>query len=990
MVLNDALDHEGQPARRGEFRPRIVKGSPATIRAGCEIVLPLMEFNVLGHLMVARDGVAVPVRSATVGRLLAVLLCRPGRPLAVADLVQALWGEDPPSQARKGLQVYVHRLRRIVGDERIEYGSGSYRLAVEPDEVDALRFADLFAQARAASRQARPTEVSRRLREALLLWRGEPYAGVSAGPLVAGEVLRLTEQRLLAVEECVAAELDLGGHRELVGELAGLTKAHPYRERLRGQLMLALYRAGRTGEALGVFRETRALFVAELGIEPGATMQRLHEAILRNDGALDAAVLTGSGEADPVPTGLRVPYTFSVPRQLPADVSAFAGRTSHLKVLDGLLPGGSRVRTGGAVISAIAGTAGVGKTALAVHWARRVAEQFPDGQLHIDLRGYAPGPPVRPIEALSGFLRALGVPASHVPVDEAEAAALYRSLMADRRMQVVLDNASSEAQVRPLLPAGAGCLVLVTSRSRLGGLIARDGAHSLTVDVLSPAEAQALLADVIGHDRVHGEADAAAELAELCAYLPLALRIAAANLTYHPQRRIRDYLVELRRGDRLTSLQVGADATAAVRPAFDLSYRAISASAQRLFDLLGLVAGPDIATSAVVSLAGAESPPDPPSPASPPRAQVDGPLAELARAHLVTEHAPHRYTFHDLLRAYATEMAHSHNSDAARDAATGRLLDHYLHTAHAADLFLNPQRDPIRLTPHQAGVVADNIADREQALAWFAAEHRVLLAVIRQAAARGFDTHAWQLAWTLVTFLDQQGLWDDLVVTQTSALEAALRLDDRSAQATAHRLLGRAYARIGSYSDASAHLGHALGLSVELGDQSGQAHSHRALGHIFERQGMYPQALEHARHALELFKTAGHQYGQAATHNAIGWYHSHLGDYEQALAHCESALVLHREIGNRHGEAGTLDSLAYTHGRLGNSRQAIACYQQALDLYAELGDRYYTADTAVHLGDAHHAAGDPYAAREAWLRALPILEDLGHADADEVRAKLRS
>jgi tetratricopeptide (TPR) repeat protein len=605
----------------------------------------------------------------------------------------------------------------------------------------------------------------------------------------------------------------------------------------------------------------------------------------------------------------------------------------------------------------------------------------------VNLRGFDPtGSVMNPAEAVRGFLDAFGVPPQRIPASLDAQAGLYRSLLDGKRVLAVLDNARDADQVRPLLPGAPGCLALVTSRNQLFGLIASDGAHPIALDLLSAAEARLLLDRRLGPGRVAAEPDAVGEIITSCARLPLALAIVSARAATHPQfplTMLADQLRDARGGlDAFT----GDDATTDARAVFSWSYQRLRSDAATLFRLFGLHPGPDLATAAAASLAGI------------PVAQVRPGLAELIRAHLVTERTPGRYTFHDLLRAYATEQVHTHDTDTQRRAAIHRLLDHYLHTAHTAARLLSPTRDPIILAAPQPGVTPEHIADHQQAMAWFAVEHPVLMAAINQATNAGFDTHAWQLAWTLMTFLDRRGHWHDQAATQHAALDAARRLADPSAQANAHRELGRAYTSLGRDDDALTQLRHALDIYGQTGDRVGQARTHMNIHMVLERQGrhatalhaeaLYVEALHHVHRALGLFRAAGHRDGQATALNAIGWLHALLGDRQQALTYCQQALIILQELGNRFIEAATWDSLGYAH-HLGHHDQAVSCYQHALDLYRELGDRYSESETLIHVGTTHHATGNLSAARDAWQHALSILDDLDHPDADQVRVKLK-
>jgi tetratricopeptide (TPR) repeat protein/transcriptional regulator with XRE-family HTH domain len=697
----------------------------------------------------------------------------------------------------------------------------------------------------------------------------------------------------------------------------------------------------------------------------------------------DAFGLTGAerdqflSAAHPPPAAPSRPAS-TAPAQLPTDVAGFAGRTQALSQLDALLdaPAGQPTAV---VITAVSGTAGVGKTSLAVHWAHRVRDRFPDGQLYINLRGFDPsGAVMAAAEATRRFLDALQVPPQRIPADPSAQTDLYRTLLADRRMLVVLDNARDPDQVRPLLPGASGCFVLVTSRNWLTGLVAAEGAYPLLLDLVTPDEASDLLTRRLGRARVTAEPHAVDEIITRCARLPLALAIAAANAATHPHLPLTALADQLRhRRDRLDALSTGDTPTADVRAVFSWSYRALSDDAARLFRLLGLLPGPDISVAAVASLVAL------------PIERARSLVNELANAHLTVEHIPGRYTVHDLLRAYAADLAHTVDSDPQRHDATNRMLDHYLHVAHTADRLLSPTRDaPTTVTARQPGVALEELAGPEQALAWFTAEHVVLLAAVAHAAATGFDNHAWQLAWTLDTFLDRRGHWHDQVATTQAAVAAARRLGDLAAQGRAHRYLARAHIRLGRLDEAHTQLRHALDLNTEAGDRVGQAYVHHALAHLWERQGRHRDALGHAQQALDLYRAAAHLQGQALALNAVGWYHAHLGDNRQAVSCCDEALALFEKLGDRAGQAATWDSLGYAYHDGGDHTQAVTCYQRAIDLYRGLGDRYNVAATLANLGDTHHVIADSDAARTAWQHALDLLIELDHPDAEQVRTKL--
>jgi tetratricopeptide (TPR) repeat protein len=580
-----------------------------------------------------------------------------------------------------------------------------------------------------------------------------------------------------------------------------------------------------------------------------------------------------------------------------------------------------------------------------------------------------------PADTVRGFLDALGVPAEKIPIELDARAALYRTQLADKRMLVLLDNARDTGQVEPLLPGAPGCLVLVTSRNRLTSLTSAAGAHPLPLDLLTLDEARDLLARRLGPRRVAVEPDSVEAIIAACTRLPLALAIVAARAASHPRFPLAALAAELREARTRLDALTGDDPATDMRAVFSWSYQQLTDDAARLFRLLGLHPGPDISTPAAASLAGVDP------------ATVRPLLAELTRAHLVNEQQPGRYSFHDLLRAYAADLARTTDGD-DQQAAVQRMLDHYLHTAVTADQLLNPTRNLITLTPPRAGVTPEHHLDYEQAMTWFSVEHRVLLAAVNLAAGAGVDGHTWQLAWALADFLDRCGHWQDLAATQRAGLAAARRLADLTAQARVHIPLALAYTRLGRDDDAQTELQQALDLYNEVGDQVGQGYAHLNISRMLERRGRLATVLDHDLRALDLFRAAGQGPGEAHALNMVGWHLALLGDHERAVPYCEEALALLQALGDRAGQAYTLDSLGYVHHHLGHHTQAIVCYQHALDLLRDLGERYQEADTLTHLGDTHVTTGSASAARDAYHQALTILEDLDHPDADQVRTKL--
>lgn len=863
-----------------------------------------MEFRVLGTLEFRTDERDVELNAPRLRTLLAVLACHANQFVSAGLLSGALWADRAPKSPANALQVLVHRLRNAIGDAgRIRLGPAGYLLVVLPGELDSDRFEQLVDRARSSSS---PGEARELLREALRLWRGTPLSDLDI-PAVRNRIDEWCELRLAALEECVDIELTLGRHVELTRELPALVSENPVRERLRAQLMTALYRSRRQADALEVFDAGRRLLADELGVDPGAELRRLHAAILRVDPALDLPVRRPS----------------PVPQQLPADIAGFTGRADALKQLDAQLPGNNAV-----VISAIAGTPGVGKTALAIRWAHQVADQFPDGHLYVNLRGYAPSAPMRPIEALARFLRALGVEPEEVPADVEEAAASYRTLLYGRRMLVVLDNVSSVEQVRPLLPGAPRCLVLITSRNRLSGLIAKEGVRRLTLDVLTEAEACALLGGTLGYERVDTEPEATAELARLCGLLPLALRVAAAVLMDHPDRTVADYARELETGNRLTALEVDGDEHAAVRAAFDMSYATLPEETRRLFRLLSLV--PVVHVTADIAAALADTTP---------RHAVRL-LGRLAGACLIDEHLPGRYASHDLLRIYARDRAESEDTPLERERAVRRLHNHLLSTADAAATMLYGQMLRLPVPPDLPPPVA--FEDHSQASAWLEAEHANLVAVIRHAAEHGPRTEAWLLADTLRGYFALCADTTEWLIVAGAGLAAAERDDDVLAQAAAQL----------SLADARMY------------------------------QSQYTQAVRHYEKALDLYGQTGCLEGEAAVLSNLGIVYRELGQLQKAMQNFSDSLVLNRQVGRRPTEATCLDNLGAVYWELGRLHEAADHHTQALAIYRETGSRYGEAITSGNLGEVCHALGELDLAREHLERGLTIDREIGSRNSE--------
>ena len=659
------------------------------------------------------------------------------------------------------------------------------------------------------------------------------------------------------------------------------------------------------------------------------------------------------------------------PRQLPADLVSFTGRDGALAALDRLRrPAADQPA---APVLIVSGMAGVGKTTLVVHWAHRVADDFPDGQLYVNLRGFDPVRPALSVgQTARGFLDALGVPPARVPAEEDTQIALYRSTLADRRMLIILDNVSSAEQARALLPGAPRCLVLVTSRHQLTGLAATHGAQRLTLDVLSRPEARRLLARRLGAEVMASEAQAVETLIDACARLPLALAVAAARAAAGTGRPMAELVAEFSDGPaRLDALEIG-DVGTDVRAVFSWSYRRLAPPAARLFRLLGQHPGQSITAPAAASLAALSL------------AAVQPLLAELVAAHLVTEPAPGRFGLHDLLRAYAAELCTE--ADAAETVT--RILDHYAHTAHRAAMLADPHQLPLAFDPPLAGVVPEQQADGDRAKEWFAAEHEVLLAALAHGVERGLDRQVWLLAAGMSTFLDLGGHWHDWAAVLTAGLSAAQRLERLPEQTHMHRRLGMAYHRLGRRDDGDRQLQVALRLCETYGDRQELARIHIGLGIVRSGQGRFREALEHAGQAHGHAVAAGDLPARANILNGMAWCLVQLGEPRRALAECRRALTLFAGAEDRHGEAEAWDTRGLIYSELGDPGRAVESYLRALALFREIRARHPEGDTLHRLGDAQHARGEAAAALEAWQEALLILAELGHPDADQVRAKI--
>ncbi|MEH1123028.1 AfsR/SARP family transcriptional regulator [Micromonospora sp. CPCC 206061] len=931
-----------------------------------------MRIQVLGPVRAWRgdDELELELGPAAQRAVLGLLALACGQPLTRAQLVSGVWYDrEPPSTAANVIQTHVKHLRRLLEPGRRPHAPSAllrqvgdgYALQVPAAAVDVSRFRALTASAAVAQREGQLDRAAELLDEALGLWQGPPFADV---PALAShpKVVALAGERQAALDRYGEVKIAAGRAAEVLPALEEAAAEQPLDEAGQARLIRAYHAAGRRGQAFTAYHEARRRLADELGVAPGAELSAAHTLLLRDDAPVAAS-------AGPARRAAARPLR-PVPAQLPTDVPGFVGRAAELAQLGELLEA-SAVR-----ICVVSGTAGVGKTALAVRWAHDVAHRFPDGQLYVNLRGFDPGGvAMDPSEAVRRLLDALDVPPERIPSDLDSRSALYRSQLAGRRLLVVLDNARDPAQVRPLLPGAPGCAVVVTSRHQLSSLVAAEGAQHLPLDLLTASEAHDLLARRVGARRVAGEPSAVAEILARCSGLPLAVAVVAARAAVSRHLPFAALAEQFRGdGDCLDALTTG-DPSTDLRAVLSWSYRALVPEAARLFRLLGLHPGPDVSVPAAASLAARPAP------------QVRQLIAELVGANLLTEHTPGRYTSHDLLRAYASDLAERLDKERPRRAAIRRMVEHYLHSAYAADQQLDHGRARTILRAPTSGVVPEHPADLAEARAWFSAERAVLLGALERASTVS-STHEWQLASTLYTFMDRDGHWDDLAATQRAGVAAARRDGEVAAEAAARRFLARAHTRRRRFEDAHAELRRALDLYGQAGDRIGQGHTHLNLALLWDRLQRRHDALHHAQKALAVFEAAGDKHGRARALNATGWYHELLGDHRQALTYCRQALTQLQALDDVNGQAGTWDSLAHAHHGLGEHARAVTCYEHAIALYRRIGDQHLVAIVQSSLGETHEALGAHDKAREVWREALAILADVDHQEAETVRAKL--
>jgi DNA-binding SARP family transcriptional activator/tetratricopeptide (TPR) repeat protein len=920
-----------------------------------------VEIRLLGPVETWVDGRPLDLGYAQQRCVFAVLVADLKKVIPAGGLVGRVWGEDPPSSANAALYAHIARLRRVlegVSGITLARRAGGYVAEADPETVDLHRFRQLVVAARAADHGRAASLFD----QALDLWHGAPFADLTS-PWLDGLRDSLEAERMSAVLDRNEAYLHTGRHGELIGALTELCAAHPLDERLAGQLMRALYRSGRQADALGRYHQIRQVLTDELGIEPQPELRTLFEQVLHNDRALT-----------PVTPHRTRPQ--QVPAELPHNVSGFVGRESELARLRALVhPGGCAASQQVMSIVVIDGVAGAGKTALAVHFAHQIAREFPDGQLFLDLGGFGPRErPMTPSAALERLLESLGADSRHVPRYLSERSARYRSMLAGQRVLIVLDNAASAEQVRPLLPGEGDCLVVVTSRSALAGLVATEGAVRISLDVLSAGESVALLASAISARRVTLEPGAAVRLAGLCGHLPLALRIAAGRAATHPHHTLADLAAELQVEHQRLDL-LAADKVTSVRAAFRWSYRTLPVAAARTFRILGLHPGTDIDAAAAAALTA-----DP---------GVGARLDELATACLLQPSGKTRYRMHDLVKLYASERAQAEEDEVERAAAVDRLLAWYLHTADAADRMLIPGR---RRVPLDAAPVPTQLSfgTYHEALGWCDAERPSLVAITRLAEETGAHKTAWQLPVALWGYFMVRKPWSQWEVTNRIALAAARHLGDAFGEAYVLGSLAFVCLDQHRYREAIQNMSAALTWCRSSGDKWGAGIALLVLAMAFRQLGDQAAAIRSCHEALAIWRRMGDDWGAAHTLNNLGAIYRDRRRHDEAIDCLQEALEILAKAGDQWGQARTLTSIGSCLGDLGRHEEAIECLTQALRIRREITDQRGQAETLDQLAVVLLQTEAPVKARHAWRAALAIFEQLGDPQAETVRTRLRA
>jgi DNA-binding SARP family transcriptional activator len=900
------------------------------------------DFRVLGPVEATVGGKPVSVGGQPL-TLLAGLLVRANSTVSTDLIEYWLWDGDnsAPRRAKGAIQTYVARLRQALGADVVRTVAGGYLLNADQTSLDLLRFEALIARGTAAETAGDLTAAADLLTDALELWRGPALTGVTSDALHRDEVPRLSERRLDAWQLLADVRLALGDPP--VAELQRLTREHPLRERFAEQLVLGLFRAGRPADALAAYRQAAAALAEETGLDPGPALRSLHERVLAGDPGLD------------LPTRAPDAVGWVAPHQLPHDVAGFTGRDAELA---GLLAD----RPAGRAVVAVEGTAGVGKSALAVHAAHRLAADYPDGQVYLNLRGYGPGAPRDRRSSLELLLGSVGVGPDRMPPDTTAREALWRTRTAGRRMLVVLDNARCTTQVRPLLP-GAGSLVLVTSRAELRGLVAREGARRLSLARLTPGEARDLLAEAVGRERVAADPAGSEDFLRRCAYLPLAIRILGERASRYPDLSLTEFVSEVdAEGDGLARFDLTDDEETDLRAVFAPSYLALTDAAARLFRLLGAHPGPEFGLPVAAALL------------SVPPADARVLLGELVRAHLLEQRRPGRYEFHDLLREYATELLRAAPEGADADK---RVLTWYVGAAVAAFVRLPP---PASLAGIEVPPAVE-IADQAEATAWFDHEWTNLVAAVRHAYATGHDRRAWQLTRTTQPYLLNGTHLADARTVHEIGLAAARRLEDGLAEGYMLNGLGVLQSRLREDDGAVSSFEQGLVVARRIGDRVSQRAMLTNLVIAYQRVGRHLAALRAGKQAVVIARETGLPAHQANVLNNIAEVYLELGKYTEAAQHASESHALT-------GEGGSLRCLGRAYAGLGDHATGAHHLERAAARYRELDRRYDAADSLRLLGEVRLSAGDRAGARDAWQQALAEFERQGHLDAGRVREHL--
>ncbi|PSM45335.1 AfsR family transcriptional regulator [Streptomyces dioscori] len=932
--------------------------------------------------------------------LLALLLVQSDRPVPLHRIVDALWEEEPPEHAVNVVHRHVGSLRRLLEPEltsRTEArvlvrAADGYRLNTEDGALDLLRFRRLRDAAQTASAAGRPAEATGLFVRALSLWLGRTAEGLPRTAYSHAVFAGVDAEYLHAARDAADAALAGGDTSRVLPLVRRAAESEPLNECLQARLVLVLAAEGLAAQALDHYQVVRSRLTSELGVDPGSELREAQIRVLRGTVVPTRTSRSGDPKAPDIsgelsPGGSRVTSpgagpgdgrrtaTGVRPAQLPADLHAFTGRRAELDWMRDLLPadGGTPAAV---VISAIGGAPGVGKTTLALHWAHRNTRHFPDGQLYVNLRGYDPaGVALTPTAAICYFLDALGVPAEDIPPSLDGQAALYRSMLAGRRVLVVLDNARSAEQVRPLLPGTPTCVTVITSREQLHGLVAANGARSLRLDILTVTESIEFMSKRLGASRVAADRQAAIGIAEQCGRLPLALAIVCARAEGHPSAPLADIAAELAESrDDLGVFAVGDPATDP-RSVFSWSYRTLTPEAAGLFRLLWMCPPHGVSVQAVASLAGLTT------------AQTRPVLSELTRASLWTEPAPGLYGSHELLRTFSQELSLAEDPSEAREDARRRLFDHYLHSARGAATQLYTHREPLPLPDAAPGTQVLSFTDTDRAAKWLLREMPALEAVITRDSGHGTGAHAWRMAATLELVLDRRGRREEQIELHTTALAGAQRLGETLGEAHMHRVLGFAHVRTNDHARGAAHLERALELFTDLGDVPFTALTHRYLAFLANVRQDHREALAQYKIACALYTRTRAYVGIASVTNEVAWTRLLLHEYEEALGDCRRAVRIANRSGNRNIEAAAWDTMGVAHHRLGQHDEALEAFDHALAHYRALNDASLIADTLVHRGEAL-AVTSPQEARRAWNEALAILDVLGHTEADRLRELL--